>query len=262
MSMGMMHEGYFVGRKELTAWIQQYFDPRFQKVEELGSGVVYCQILNSIYPGIVPMAKVKAQARTEVDFLHNFRLLQGGFNKKKIDRFIEVDKLTKKSFQFNMEFLQFFKTYWDMHAPESTAGEPVFKEAPTNQPDTKAPVASKPPVNTASAPANAVGSSGVGGPKRLMRPGVGAGAGKVREDELSTEVTELKLHVENLERERDFYYSKLREVEILCQEKEHEQPQVPFLQDVLSILYRMDADEEFQAPESQENSEGAVASPM
>ena len=39
----MMHEGYFVGRKELTAWIQQYFDPRFQKVEELGSGVVYCQ---------------------------------------------------------------------------------------------------------------------------------------------------------------------------------------------------------------------------
>ena len=116
-AMGMMHEGYFVGRKELTAWIQSSFNPAFQKVEDLANGVVYCQIINSVYPGALPMAKVKMGARTEVDCLHNFKLLQTAFNKKKVDRYIEVDKLTKRSFQYNMEFLQFMKCYWDMHAP-------------------------------------------------------------------------------------------------------------------------------------------------
>ena len=92
-----MHDGYFVGRKELTAWIQSSFNPAFQKVEDLANGVVYCQIINSVYPGALPMAKVKMDARTEVDCLHNFKLLQTAFNKKKVDRYIEVDKLTKRS---------------------------------------------------------------------------------------------------------------------------------------------------------------------
>ena len=86
----MMHDGYFVGRKELTAWIQSSFNPAFQKVEDLANGVVYCQIINSVYPGALPMAKVKMGARTEVDCLHNFKLLQTAFNKKKVDRYIDL----------------------------------------------------------------------------------------------------------------------------------------------------------------------------
>ena len=31
------------------------------------------------------------------------------------------------------------------------------------------------------------------------------------------QVTELKLKVDNVERERDFYFDKLRDIEILCQ---------------------------------------------
>jgi len=214
--MGMMHEGYFVGRKELTAWIQQNFDPSFQKVEELASGVVYCQILHSICPGAIPMNKLKAGAKTEVDYIHNFKLLQKGFATKKIDRHIDVGRLTKRSFQYNMEFLQFMKTYWDMHAP---------------------PAESK----------RALGSAGRGGGGRgSMAPTVDP-----RVEQLELEVTDLKLHAENLERERDFYYEKLREVEILCQS--HEAEQVPFLQEVLQILYKMDDSEEFAPPE-----EGAV----
>ena len=101
-----MHEGYFVGRKELIGWIQQHFQPSFQKIEDLGSGVVYCQIIDSIYPECKVMAKVKRDAKIEVDYINNFKQLQKAFSQKKIDRFIEIDKLSKKSFQTNMEFVQ------------------------------------------------------------------------------------------------------------------------------------------------------------
>ena len=66
-------QGYFVGRKELVAWVQQYFQPNFSKVEDCASGVVYCQIVDNIYPGVVPMSKVKMSAKTEVEFIHNFK---------------------------------------------------------------------------------------------------------------------------------------------------------------------------------------------
>ena len=68
-------------------------------------------------------------------------------------------------------------------------------------------------------------------------------------EELPGEVTELKLSVENLERERDFYYSKLREVEVLCQANEG--ANVPFLQQVLEILYKTDDADEFVTPEEE-----------
>merc|ERR1719198_2468774 len=130
-TIGMMHEGYFVGRKELVAWVQQYFQPSFSKVEDCANGVVYCQVIDNIYPGTVPMSKVKMQAKTEVESIHNFKILQTSFQKKRIDRFIDVDKLTKRSFQTNMEFLQFMKCYWDMHAPNGggEAGAAPLTEA-------------------------------------------------------------------------------------------------------------------------------------
>lgn len=69
-----MHEGYFVGRKDLINWIRQYFDAGFSKIEDLASGVVYCQIIDNIHPGSIPMGKVKMTAKTEVDSLHNFKV--------------------------------------------------------------------------------------------------------------------------------------------------------------------------------------------
>ena len=41
--------------------------------------------------------------------------------------------------------------------------------------------------------------------------------------------------MEGLEKERDFYFSKLRDVEILCQQ--HESDGVPVIKQILDILY-------------------------
>lgn len=46
---------------------------------------------------------------------------------------------------------------------------------------------------------------------------------------LDMQITELKLSVDSLEKERDFYFAKLRDIEILCQSPEIENLTVCFL---------------------------------
>lgn len=55
---------------------------------------------------------------------------------------------------------------------------------------------------------------------------------------LNEQVTELKLTVDNLEKERDFYFGKLRDIEILCQNPELEN--LPVVVAVQKILYAVD----------------------
>jgi RP/EB family microtubule-associated protein len=38
------------------------------KIEQLGAGSIYCQIFDVIYPGKVPLNKVKWKAKLEYDF--------------------------------------------------------------------------------------------------------------------------------------------------------------------------------------------------
>lgn len=50
------------------------------------------------------------------------------------------------------------------------------------------------------------------------------------------QVNELKATVDGLEKERDFYFGKLRDIEVICQEME-EQQNGPIVQKILEILY-------------------------
>lgn len=61
--------------------------------------------------------------------------------------------------------------------------------------------------------------------------------------ELNQQLLDLKLTVDGLEKERDFYFSKLRDIELICQE--HESENSPVIAGIISILY---ATEEGFAP--------------
>ncbi|MEQ2187434.1 Microtubule-associated protein RP/EB member 1 [Goodea atripinnis] len=66
-----------------------------------------------LFPGSVPLKKVKFGAKLEHEYIHNFKLLQVGFKKMGIDKIIPVDKLVKGKFQDNFEFVQWFKKFFD-----------------------------------------------------------------------------------------------------------------------------------------------------
>lgn len=55
---------------------------------------------------------------------------------------------------------------------------------------------------------------------------------------LVLQVNTLKLALEGVEKERDYYFSKLREVELLCQEQGEEN--APFVDRLMEVLYASD----------------------
>lgn len=112
--------------------------------------------------------------------------------------------------QDNLEFLQWVKKFWDANYPggdydalSRRKGPGVSSATPAAQPRAPSVVSSRKPVSGAS-------SSSSGLPPRTRTPSVG-----VQIQQLQTENAALREHAEGLERERDFYFSKLRDIEIL-----------------------------------------------
>ena len=88
----------------------------------------------------------------------------------------------------------------------------------------------------------------------VVRKNPGVGNGDDKAAELMQQVNVLKLTVKDLEKERDFYFGKLRNIELICQENKGENNSL--LQRIVDILYA--TDEGFVMPDegsSQEEQE-------
>lgn len=102
-----------------------------------------------------------------------------------------------------------------------------------------------PPRNN-STPASNVTSAARGGASVGMNS-----AGKIHEakiEELNSSIMEMKLTLEGMEKERDFYFGKLRDIELLCQDITQEDN--PIIQKILAKLYA--TEDGFAAPEEVE----------
>ena len=62
-------------------WVNDIVITHLTRIEQLGAGNIYCQLLDAAYPDEVQLHKVKWGAYLEVDFLHNFKILQTAFQK-------------------------------------------------------------------------------------------------------------------------------------------------------------------------------------
>ena len=54
----------------------------------LGTGSVYCQIVDVIHPGKVAMNKVNWKAKSDYEFINNLKILQTAFDKAGVKRYV------------------------------------------------------------------------------------------------------------------------------------------------------------------------------
>ena len=89
-SFGIMDGGYFVPRTEILRWINQMLELKLTLIEQLSTGAVYCQLLDAVCPGIVPLHKLNWKARTEYEFMQNLKVLQLVFDRVGMTKKLEV----------------------------------------------------------------------------------------------------------------------------------------------------------------------------
>ncbi|XP_061682860.1 microtubule-associated protein RP/EB family member 1-like [Syngnathoides biaculeatus] len=243
-----------LSRHDMLVWINDSLQMNLTKIEMLCSGAAYCQFMDMLFPGSLPLKRVKFGAKLEHEYIHNFKLLQIAFKKMSIDKIIPVDKLVKGKFQDNFEFVQWFKKFFD--ANYSDIGyDPV--EARKGQDLAPTPNATTSALNKT--PKKAINRAGQRPPVAAVAPKVvtvaarksgGAAANKDGAEVLS-ELEDLRCTVQDIEKERDFYFGKLRNIELICQENEGQGD--PALQRIVEILYA--TDEGFEIPDADEPEE-------
>ncbi|KAI5958427.1 BIM1 [Candida margitis] len=101
-------------------------DLNYTKIEQCGTGAAFCQLMDSIVGGVA-LNKVKFSAKTEYDYRHNWKILQSEFNKHRITKNIDVERLIKCRLQDNLELLQWFKRYWNENADVSNNYDALSK---------------------------------------------------------------------------------------------------------------------------------------
>ncbi|KAJ3339522.1 hypothetical protein HDU93_008053 [Gonapodya sp. JEL0774] len=269
-----------LSRSELLNWVNDLLQLNYTKIEQLGTGAAYAQILDSIF-GDLPVKKCKFDSRQEFEYITNYKVLQEAFHKHGIDKNIPVERLVKCKFQDNLEFLQWTKKFWDTHyqggtydAPARRAGTPTIPK-PGSRPGS----AQAKPALARSSTASSVGkaratpspgpmarqgsTSAMNGRSRTGTPDSGAGiaVGRVEEwatkfhaaqtqiNALSNQLTELRVQVDGLEKERDFYFGKLRDIEIACSaqlESGADAENDAFIKKLQAVLYA--TEEGFEIP--------------
>lgn len=197
-------------------------------------GAAYCQIMDSIY-GDLPMHRVKFNATAEYEFQTNYKVLQSCFTKHHIEKTVYVEKLIRCRFQDNLEFLQWLKKFWMQNkddAPYDAEARRKFRVVSSGPGSNSGSISVT--KRSASGLSNASSSSGASGANNnITRSSYGASRRVSNEQvlglqaelaqvqgtvaSLNKEMGTYKEAMNIMERERNFYFGKLRDIEILVQ---------------------------------------------
>ncbi len=139
-----------------------------------------------------------------------------------------MDKLVKAKYQDNLEFLQWLKKYFELNyngeeydALTKRKGQDLYyiaggnKVNAPNKSGIKAAAPSK-PYSKMPSQTSSKGPSTVPATKKAGTIGGGGSSADVKKVE--AELAEMKLNMNTIEKERDFYFGKLRDIEMLLQQ--------------------------------------------
>ncbi|XP_032571658.1 microtubule-associated protein RP/EB family member 1 isoform X2 [Drosophila sechellia] len=274
-----------LSRHDMLAWVNDCLQSQFSKIEELCTGAAYCQFMDMLFPNSVPVKRVKFRTNLEHEYIQNFKILQAGFKKMSVDKIIPVDKLIKGRFQDNFEFLQWFKKFFDAnydgreYDPVSQRGGVklgngnghgsnggsgvgssnndlhLMHRRPLQAPAAGGRMPARVIASTVSkvlprtnnaAPASRL-NAGANSTGTVKKNDASNSVNNQQIEEMSNQVMDMRINLEGLEKERDFYFSKLRDIEILCQEADDAEAH-PIIQKILDILYATEVGQDGFAP--------------
>eukprot|EP01080_Neovahlkampfia_damariscottae_P009279 gene9279-1366_t len=231
-TLGKVDTSYFVSRTELLKWINENFDLGYEKIEQVCTGALFCQMMDALYPGKIPLHRVNFNARFDYEYMSNFKILQNAFNQLGVKKTIEVNKLIKGKYQDNLEFLQWMKRFYEQTSNSSKydAVERRRESGVLESAQKKKVVVKK---KSSSGSTSSSSSRSSFGKENIKFE-------NSQFQQTQQKILELKVINENLEKERDFYFSKLRDIEILCESQEKNNG---FVEEVKKILYSMEEDD-------------------
>jgi len=245
-----------LSRQELVQWVNETLDLNVKKVEHLCTGAVYCQFMHMMFGGKIRIKRVKWDSKMEHDYIQNFKILQEAFKKTGCDKTIPVERLVKGRFQDNFEFVQWFKKFYDAnyhgqsYDPSASrdgawlaiAGGPPSGELPNSKPSS----ARQPKkINSARSEQKPATSS-------TVEQRGSSSSSSVEVELLKKKLKKMKVTFDKQEeeyqetlnsimKERDFYFSKLRNIEVVCQEAVESNEANQYTKDtcnnILEILY-------------------------
>lgn len=218
-----------------------------------------------MYPSHVPMHKVNWGAKQNFEIVANYKVLQDCFTKLHIDKHIEVTRLIGGRYMDNLEFMQWFKRFFEMSVTDLGEYDPKAQRAKGKGAASLKPGASKAggtktgaarvatkivqkenkePVAPKTAPAATTRNKSPQVPAKQES----SSSSSLENDRIATElkssnqiltqnVEHLKGEIAGLEKERDFYFDKLRDVEILLQELEDSGQGNETIASIFKILY-------------------------
>lgn len=260
-------------RSELLEWINTYFDVNYTKIEQCGNGEVYCLIFNALFPNTINISKLNKNPKNDYNILNNYKLLQNGFNKCKISRDVNVERLMKCRLQDNLEFLQWFGKLWCEHNPKF-----VFNSSTDSRPNSRrtSSIHDKRRITSSSSSNNNTNTntktnttntstttvtphSSIAKTKQPLKSSNQRSTSRnstnnnqeilfaqLEEEnrQLEESVKKASEYADNIQVERNFYFEKLRAIEDLCslvqQQQEEDSNSIlldDFLNDIVDILY-------------------------
>jgi len=190
--------------------------------------------MDKIYPNTFNFGAVKWNAKFDYEYMENYKILNNAFVKNGVQKNLDVDKLVKCRLLDNTEMCQWIKKYYELHYTGNEydpvgrrKGQDLHYILGGNKVAAPPKVSEKKPTEkigggtTAPAMRPATGT----GPKTFAKAptsgpkfgGASAAAaitgGSASVSKLEQQVTELQNNNQILDKEREFYFSKLRLIE-------------------------------------------------
>lgn len=75
-----------LSRHDMLLWVNECLQSNFAKIEELCTGAAYCQFMDMLFPGSVPMKRIKFKTNLEHEYIQNFKILQASFKKMEVEK--------------------------------------------------------------------------------------------------------------------------------------------------------------------------------